>query len=180
MATDARGHTVPSGNDFAQRKSLTDLSLSIPSIETCSSPSAANLYLSLLADAGIIPTAADPAFVYRTDLEALTIHDGSGWSRLASKVGAANAVSGSVTDGIIIFGGTVATQTNVNGDVRITHNLGLAGTCTVIAVSGDTLTYPGIFTLNQSVGSYDANSFVVHATVKNANVRVNYILIGYM
>ena len=71
MATDARGHTVPTGNDFAQRSSLTDLSLSIGDIKTCSSASAANLHLAALADAGVTPSAASPIWVYRSDLKEL-------------------------------------------------------------------------------------------------------------
>lgn len=85
MATDARGHKIPSGADFASRKSLTDLSLSIPSIKTCTSEAMENLHLSDLAAAGITPSAALPVYTRRTDLQGagsggvIRMHDGTGW-----------------------------------------------------------------------------------------------------
>ena len=79
MATDARGHTVPTGSDFAQRKSLTDLSLSIPSIKSVASEAAATLYLATLSDAGITPSVANPVWAWRSDTQALMRHDGTAW-----------------------------------------------------------------------------------------------------
>lgn len=76
MATDARGHTVPTGRDFAARKSLTDLSLSIPSMRSCTSQSAVDLYLSALADAGITPSVDHPVYVYRSDLQDSFVYSG--------------------------------------------------------------------------------------------------------
>ena len=85
MATDARGHTVPTGSDFAQRKSLTDLSLSIGDIETCSSEAAADLYVSTitsaLSAAGLPPiSAGNGLYVWRRDLRVLTRFDGAAWT----------------------------------------------------------------------------------------------------
>ena len=88
MATDARGHTVPTGSDFAQRKSLTDLSLSIGDIKTCASEAAANLYVAdvtaALSAAGLPPISAEnPVYVSRSDLGgAFYRHDGSAWMAL--------------------------------------------------------------------------------------------------
>ena len=79
MATDARGHTVPAGSDFAQRKSLTDLSLSIPSIKSVASEAAATLHLVALSDAGITPSVANPVWAWRSDTQALMRHDGAAW-----------------------------------------------------------------------------------------------------
>lgn len=86
MATDARGHTVPTGSDFAQRKSLTDLSLSIPSIKSVASEAAATLYLATLSDAGITPSVANPVWVWRSDLMRLLINDGSAWRVVAGTI----------------------------------------------------------------------------------------------
>ncbi len=77
MATDARGHTVPTGSDFAARKSITDLSLSIPSIYSAASQSAADLYRTSLPTP---PTVAAPCYVWRSDLSGIQVHDGSGWA----------------------------------------------------------------------------------------------------
>ena len=85
MATDARGHTVPIGNDFAQRKSLTNLSLSIGDTKTCQSEAAANLRVSeitsALSAAGLPPISADnPVYVSRADLGGVLMrHDGTRW-----------------------------------------------------------------------------------------------------
>lgn len=92
MATDARGHTVPTGSDFSQRKSLTDLSLSIGDIKTCASEAAANLYISdltaALSAAGLPPiSAANPAYVARADTGGeLWMHDGTRWTLIAKAV----------------------------------------------------------------------------------------------
>lgn len=87
MATDARGHTVPSGNDFAQRSSLTDLSLSISDIPARASAAAMGLLISDLAGAGITPSASKPIYCYRTDLAVLlATADGSTWTQLTPGV----------------------------------------------------------------------------------------------
>lgn len=82
MATDARGHTIPTGSDFAARKSLTDLSLSIPSIYSAASQSAADLYRASLPTP---PTVAAPCYVWRSDWGVLTIHDGSRWMEVGDR-----------------------------------------------------------------------------------------------
>lgn len=87
MATDARGHTVPTGSDFAARKSLTDLSLSISDIPARASSAAMGLLISDLAGAGITPSASEPIYCYRTDLAALlATADGSTWTQLTPGV----------------------------------------------------------------------------------------------
>lgn len=82
MATDARGHTIPTGSDFAARKSLTDLSLSIPSIYAAASQSAADLYRTTLPTP---PTVARPCYVWRSDWGVLTIYDGSRWMEVGDR-----------------------------------------------------------------------------------------------
>lgn len=87
MATsDVHGHRVPTGSDFAARKSLTDLSLSIMGgPKSVSSLSAANLYVadvtSALSVAGLPPISADnPVYVSRKDLGGtIYMNDGSWW-----------------------------------------------------------------------------------------------------
>ena len=87
MATsDVHGHRVPTGSDFAARKSLTDLSLSIMvGPKSVGSLAAANLYVTdvtaALSAAGLPPISADnPVYVSRADLGgAFYRHDGSTW-----------------------------------------------------------------------------------------------------
>lgn len=86
MATsDVHGHRVPTGSDFAARKSLTDLSLSIMGgPKSVGSLAAANQYVTdvtaALSAAGLPPISANnPVYVSRTDLQALQVHDGSSW-----------------------------------------------------------------------------------------------------
>ena len=87
MATsDVHGHRVPTGSDFAARKSLTDLSLSIMGgPKSVGSLAAANLYVTdvtaALSAAGLPPISADnPLYVSRSDLGgAFYRHDGSAW-----------------------------------------------------------------------------------------------------
>lgn len=77
---DARGHTVPEGSDPAARQSILDLSLSIPSVRTCSSQAEAVQHVDALKNAGITATAASPIFVFRSDLATLYWWDGQRWS----------------------------------------------------------------------------------------------------
>ena len=87
MATsDVHGHRVPTGSDFAARKSLTDLSLSIMGgPKSVGSLAAANLYVTdvtaALSAAGLSPISADnPVYVSRADLGgALYRHNGATW-----------------------------------------------------------------------------------------------------
>ncbi len=95
MATDVAGHTVPSGSDYAARKSLLDLSLTIPGtgIKTCASEAAANLYITnlkaALSTAGLPAISADnPAYVGRADLGGVLYrHNGTGWTPVPGYVG---------------------------------------------------------------------------------------------
>ena len=64
---DQRGHRVPSPTDPAQRADLTALSLSIPSIRTVVSETAAAQYVASLQGAGVRITETNPAFVYQVD-----------------------------------------------------------------------------------------------------------------
>ena len=57
---DQRGHRVPSPTDPAQRQDLLALSLSIPSYKACASETAAAQYVSALAAAGLVASAAQP------------------------------------------------------------------------------------------------------------------------
>ncbi|WP_103061594.1 hypothetical protein [Actinomyces qiguomingii] len=91
---DARGHTVPAGTDQASRQSLLDLSLSIPSIPTCTSASAATQHVTRLAAAGVTASAADPVLVWRTDLQQLVSWDGTAWTICTPGAYAATTVSG--------------------------------------------------------------------------------------
>ena len=77
---DQRGHRVPSPTDPAQRQDLLALSLSIPSYKACASETAAAQYVSALAAAGLVASAAQPVYVWRTDLNAVRVWDGRAWA----------------------------------------------------------------------------------------------------
>ena len=77
---DQRGHRVPSPTDPAQRQDLLALSLSIPSYKSCASETAAAQYVSALAAAGLVASAAQPVYVWRTDLNAVRVWDGRSWA----------------------------------------------------------------------------------------------------
>lgn len=77
---DQRGHRVPSPTDPAQRQDLLALSLSIPSYKACASETAAAQYVSALAGAGLVASAAQPVYVWRTDLNAVRVWDGRAWA----------------------------------------------------------------------------------------------------
>jgi hypothetical protein len=77
---DQRGHRVPSPTDPAQRQDLLALSLSIPSYKACTSETAAAQYVSALAAAGLTASAAQPVYVWRTDLNAVRVWDGRSWA----------------------------------------------------------------------------------------------------
>lgn len=94
MATsDVHGHRVPTGSDFAARKSLTDLSLSIMGgPKSVGSLAAANQYVTdvtaALSAAGLPPISADnPVYVSRSDQGCeLWSHDGIRWTLVAKSV----------------------------------------------------------------------------------------------
>lgn len=77
---DQRGHRVPSPTDPAQRQDLLALSLSIPSYKACASETAAAQYVSALAAAGLVASAVQPVYVWRTDLNAVRVWDGRAWA----------------------------------------------------------------------------------------------------
>ena len=77
---DQRGHRVPSPTDPAQRQDLLALSLSIPSYKACASETAAAQYVSALVAAGLVASAAQPVYVWRTDLNAVRVWDGRSWA----------------------------------------------------------------------------------------------------
>lgn len=82
---DQRGHRVPSPTDPAQRADLTALSLSIPSIKTVASETAAAQYIAALQGAGVRMTDSDPAFVYRQDQGSLQAWNGRAWTEVGGK-----------------------------------------------------------------------------------------------
>ena len=133
MATDARGHTVPTGSDFAQRKSITDLSLSVPSIKSCASLSAATLHLTDLANKSIKPSVAAPVYVYRSDLNALMVHDGATWTRISPR----KSLAGSALDGAQLAAGVGGTT--VGAALTITCD----GTEALVAVRANRLRLDG-------------------------------------
>ena len=133
MATDARGHTVPTGSDFAQRKSLTDLSLSIPSIKSVASKAAATLYLATLSDAGITPSVANPVWAWRSDTQALMRHDGAAWTRISPR----KSLAGSALNGGQIAAGKGGTS--VGSALTITCD----GTEALVAVRANRLHIDG-------------------------------------
>lgn len=77
---DKRGHRVPVGSDASARRAITDLSLSIPSIKACASPTAAAQHVQELAAAGVQATPQAPVYVWRTDVEALFVWNGTRWT----------------------------------------------------------------------------------------------------
>lgn len=82
---DQRGHRVPSPTDPAQRADLTALSLSIPSIKTVASETAAAQYIAALQGAGVRMTDSEPAFVYRQDQGSLQAWNGRAWTEVGGK-----------------------------------------------------------------------------------------------
>lgn len=114
MATDVAGHTVPSGSDYAARKSLLDLSLTVPGtgIKTCASEAAANLYISdltaALSAAGLPPiSAANPAYVARADTGGeLWMHNGTRRTLIAKAVPPATTKKS--FDGVVNLGASEA------------------------------------------------------------------------
>lgn len=82
---DQRGHRVPSPNDPAQRADLTALSLSIPSIRTVISETAAAQYVAALQGAGVRITETDPAFVYQVDTGNIRAWNGREWAEVTGK-----------------------------------------------------------------------------------------------
>lgn len=134
MATDARGHTVPTGSDFAQRKSLTDLSLSIPSIKSVASEAAATLYLATLSDAGITPSVANPVWVWRSDLTRLLINDGSAWRVVAGTIAGHRVMSTAQT----FATGTIGryTVTADGGDETWSIGVTMSGAGIAVPVAG--------------------------------------------
>lgn len=78
--TDARGHKVPEGTDPAARQSLLDLSLSIPSIIAVTSQTAAARYVAALAAAGVPVSEEHPVYVWRSDISAMLVWDGTKWA----------------------------------------------------------------------------------------------------
>lgn len=78
--TDVRGHKVPEGTDPAARQSLLDLSLSIPSIIAVTSQTAAARYVAALAAAGVPVSEEHPAYVWRSDISAMLVWDGTKWA----------------------------------------------------------------------------------------------------
>lgn len=82
---DQRGHRVPSPTDPAQRTDITALSLSIPSIRTVVSETAAAQYVAALQGAGVQSTETDPAFVYRLDTGNIQSWDGRVWADVTGK-----------------------------------------------------------------------------------------------
>lgn len=112
---DQRGHRVPSPTDPAQRADLTALSLSIPSIRTVVSETAAARYVAALQGAGIQITETDPAFVYRLDTRNIQAWNGREWSDVTGRnlpwqplpVSSGWAVAGGHTPMVCMRGGVV-------------------------------------------------------------------------
>lgn len=82
---DQRGHRVPSPTDPAQRADLAALSLSIPSIRTVVSETAAAQYVAALQGAGVQSTETNPAFVYRLDTGNIQAWNGRDWLDVTGK-----------------------------------------------------------------------------------------------
>lgn len=110
---DQRGHKVPSPTDPARRQDLLDLSLSIPSYKACASETAAAQYVAALAGVGLTASPSQPVYVWRTDLNAVRVWDGSRWageSNLQMELGTSgdipvgNRLSVGVRNGLIKAG----------------------------------------------------------------------------
>nr|DAN48758.1 MAG TPA: putative tail fiber protein fold, Tail fiber, receptor [Caudoviricetes sp.] len=110
---DQRGHKVPSPTDPARRQDLLDLSLSIPSYKACASETAAAQYVAALAGVGLTASPSQPVYVWRTDLNAVRVWDGSRWageSNLQMELGTSgdipvgNRLSFGVRNGLIKAG----------------------------------------------------------------------------
>lgn len=119
---DQRGHKVPSPTDPARRQDLLDLSLSIPSYKACASETAAAQYVAALAGVGLTASPSQPVYVWRTDLNAVRVWDGSRWageSNLQMELGTSgdipvgNRLSFGVRNGLIKAGKIATSATEV-------------------------------------------------------------------
>lgn len=119
---DQRGHKVPSPTDPARRQDLLDLSLSIPSYKACASETAASQYVAALAGVGLTASPSQPVYVWRTDLNAVRVWDGSRWageSNLQMELGTSgdipvgNRLSFGVRNGLIKAGKVATSATEV-------------------------------------------------------------------
>ncbi len=107
--TDARGHTVPSGTDQAARQALLDLSLSIPSVRTVASVTAATQHVASLVSAGLTPSPDSPVWALAGGV--LCTWDGSAWTRVAG--GAVRATVTSQGSRTVTGGATTSLATAV-------------------------------------------------------------------
>ena len=160
--TDARGHTVPEGTDPAARQSLLDLSLSIPSIRA--RPSA-------------------PAYVYRTDLNALAVWDGTSWTYTLDHeivLIAAEATKPSFTPLKIAAGSQILT-TDGEGKAVLDWKIAFKYVVTIIIATGDR-TAAHTVSKGQWNNVQGCDIFAAHVNgspAARANVRVNYIVLGW-
>lgn len=126
MATDVAGHTVPGGSDYAARKSLLDLSLTIPGtgIKTCASEAAANLYVTnlkaALSTAGLPAISADnPVYVRRSDRGLLMVSDGSSWRSLSDLEVSGDPLAGAASGHLTQQVTSITVKTSISGGVYV-------------------------------------------------------------
>lgn len=112
--TDARGHTVPLGSDAPRRQTLLDLSLSIPSVRTCTSLAAANQHVAALRNAGVTASDSSVILVWRTDLAVITAWNGKTWSQVAPPTTTATA------SGVAQYSPSALVMTKNQGVVTLT------------------------------------------------------------
>lgn len=181
--TDARGHTVPEGTDPAARQSLLDLSMSIPSIRALPSAAAATQHVQALAAAGQAPSAEAPAYVYRTDLSALAVWDGTSWTYTLDHeivLIAAEATKPSFTPLKIAAGSQILT-TDGEGKAVLDWKIAFKYVITIIIATGDR-TAAHTVSKGQWNNVQGCDIFAAHVNgspAARANVRVNYIVLGW-
>lgn len=179
--TDARGHTVPEGTDPAARQSLLDLSLSIPSVATAASETAANQHVQALIQAGVTVDEEHPVHVWRSDLGVTTVWDGKKW--LVDKNFRLVTESEVLPAGkqLLIASGTKVLTTDGSGKAVLTYGIALDHVVTPLIATGDGIAAPFV-SRGQWSNKSGCDIFAYNADgspIRNGKIRVNYIVLGW-
>lgn len=179
--TDARGHKIPEGTDPASRQSLLDLSLSIPSVATAGSLSAANEHVARLRQAGITATADAPVIVWRSDVNVLTAWDGKNWiiNRGIKVTAPYNTLP--VGRQLIIAMGSKVVRTDNSGKAVLDYGQAFEYVIAPMIATGDGIAAPFV-SRGQWGNQRGCDVFAYYANgqpIKNTDVRVNYLVIGW-
>lgn len=179
--TDARGHRVPEGTDPASRQSLLSLSLSIPSIATAGSETAARQHVERLQWAGQAASTDAPIHVWRSDLSALTVWDGKTWKINRDFVVTAPYNTLPAGRQLIIAAGSKIVRTDGSGKAVLDYGQAFEYVIAPFIATGDGVAAP--FVSRGQWGNYRGCDVFAYYTngnpIKNTDVRVNYLVIGW-